>query len=175
MKFRAFALIFIILAFLFSCNPYNVCRNKRSINLETQIWLFDFPEIPERVRLYVYSKNNDFARPIRGVNQRYRGFIQYTVILENEEYIRREVVRLHFSQRLLKNRDYRVVVDDTIFFDISNLVFDARVGSQWTAVGSVRSCVIFGMKVNGIPLEEHFLMSSRFHLPYSMGRIVHND
>ena len=174
MKKITFVLLtFALVAFLVSCRISNPCRGRGAISSQTRVNLFDFPELPESAKLYVYRRNNGFVRAIRSVEyERIRAHNRTTIIREDADrnQFQSEVIQFNFPQRFLKNRDYRIVINDTIFFDVSDLVFGAQ-----AAGGIHRFCVTFGMKINGKPLCETYLPAFRINLPYSMGRIVHND
>jgi len=182
-------LVVIVLLFWYQSN---LC-NTRVITEQIRVFLYDYPEIPEKVKLYVYRRGNKFIRPIMEVENIFnpkvdtflfpikkipKEHIQFSIPIDIDEYYKKkEYIWYTFSTSFLKNRDYRIVINDTIYYDISDLVFDVKVDSSRVSMFGVylRNCVIFDMKVNGKKFDEEFhylLYSSSFSLPYSMRRVV---
>ena len=153
--------------FLCSCS-YNPCSKSRDISSQVHVRLYDFPEIPQKAKLYVYPKNNGFMTPEIEEELKENPYIDVG-------HLGKEFIGFSFSHDFIKNRDYRIVINDTIFFDINDLVYDVLVDStRMSATGFfLSSCCIFGMKVNDKPLDEEFLFTNYFQLPYSMRKIVH--
>ena len=168
-------IILVAIIFVFSCSS-NPCRNKWSVSSSVRVYLVHFPDTPKNAELYVYSRNNGFKKPrirVENVNVHSVPLAAIGNIPHNEG----EVIVLDFSHnflRLLSNREYRVVVNDSIYFDISDLVFRQHVVyTRMSTFGFYpRSCATFEMKINGIPLNEDYLPAWAFNLPYSMRRIV---
>ena len=158
---------------------HNPCR-RQQLSTITRVVLYDFPELPESARLYIFRKNNGFVRAIDSVEyRRFRESNRFTIGRWDSEgefyYGEVEIISFDFRRGFLRNRDYRIVINDTIFFDVSDMIFDVHRSGLWGKMGELRSCGTFGMKINGKPLCETYLPAFHINLPYSMGRIVHND
>ena len=177
------------------------CYRHGAASWEIQVEVIDFPfeEYDNRhlwIAVYVFRKGNDFVEPIAQPR------------LHPKRGGRRGNI---FDYPLRKDRDYRVVVNNSVVFDITDLRF--------RATESRRRWEIVSMKINGVLLNEEDLINLRIMqeleahrlwlevyvplseeelqqnlqqseenlrerpphlphfllLPYSMGRIVHND
>ena len=172
-------IILVAIIFVSSCK-INPCYKTRSITSQVRVYLYDYPEIPENVKMYVYSRRNRFISHRKEVNHIGNPIIDTTfIVIKNKprEYIKKEHILYWFSTPLLKNRNYRIVIDDTIYYDITNIVYDIRVDTSRMSTFGVylRSCAIFEMNINGKTLDGEFrylLPLNSFQLPYSMRRVV---
>ena len=189
MKKITFIFIALVLfAFLVSCNLQRV-----SSTIRVEVISFPFEEYKNRrfssVALYVFRKGNDFVEPIAQPRL-------HPKRAQGGRF-------LIFDYPLQRNRDYRVVLNDSVVFDITDLHFRATDNRRrWEVVSMKVNGVLLSERdlqdltfahsimsfavVNNIPFSEEDLRDEDFRerwpylpnyliMPYSMGRIVHND
>lgn len=149
----------IVILFIATACRTNVCSGD-SICSSLMVILVDCPK-HEKVELYIYPKGFDFST--------YEQTIEY----KGDATVHGRETTFTFMPEFLKSKDYRLVLDDTVYFDFDNMVFDVHVDSlHWNMSGPTKGCKIFYMEVNGVPVDEKYLYRNYFEVPYSMHRVV---
>lgn len=138
------------------CLFFSSCFEKRCSEYSTfsiEIYDWNNKSIPKKAKIETYKKGSFFKEKI---NERYSSInISGSGVEDNNESILISVYDSDFfSFEISSKKDYSLILDDTLFYNISNIetVLDVD-SSHHTMAGPTKSCVIKSLEINGQIIE----------------------
>ena len=102
---------------------------------------WDFRPSPQRGIVYMYKKNTHFTEFIDTVN---------FIVIKRGRVDSTELACLLYTKKLNHLNDIRVVLDDTLVYDISNIVIEKFLDTRrWGMCGPIERDIIPSLLVNG--------------------------
>ena len=124
---------------------------------------WDFRPIPQRGIVYMYQKNTHFTEFIDTVN---------FIVIKRGRVDSTELACLLYTKKLNHLNDIRVVLDDTLVYDISNIgiekFLDTRRRGMW---GPIERDIIPSLLVNGCVTRDT-TVPGELAFPQKCGRII---
>ena len=160
-----FIIVFVILLSFLSC--FSNRKSCKNADFSSSITIFGLPEgyVPLKNELHSFKGGMENSSAVK-VKKAERVRKVNNVLFEDDG---EKSLKLYYEERLSTKYNYRLVLDDSLYFDINR--YKIRRDIYYTAVGPTAQCTVDTIHINGHPvvLTEYY---NYIHLPFSLAEKV---